>query len=160
MAGDIFLKEGTIATLESALGGDLTTGTAVAMTTNLDIRSAGTTGAVQNMVAIFQLVCQWTTVPAAGVSPGELYLLPAIDGTNFPDVDTTGGASVLPFTCFKGNFSQTVKVPTTNTAMLFVTDRVRLMPLLYKVYLLNRSAQTIKTTNFTMKVQSARVQYS
>lgn len=160
MAGDIFLKEGTIATLESSLGSDLTTGTAVAMTTNLDCRSGGTSGAVQNMAAIFQLVCQWTTVPAAGVSPGELYLCPALDGTNFPDVLLTSGASVLPYTCFKGNFSQTVTTPTTNVAMLFVTDRIRLLPFLYKVYLLNRSGQSIKTTNFTMKVMSARVQYS
>jgi len=56
MAGDIFLKEGTIFTLESS-GSSLTNGTAVAATTNFDARNAGSAGVVQNIEALFELVC-------------------------------------------------------------------------------------------------------
>ena len=157
MPGDIFLKEGTIATLEAS-GGSLTTGTAVASTTNLDCRSGGLAGAVQNINALFELVCAWVTVPAVGAVAAELYLVPALDGTNFPNVNTTGGSSVIPYTTYKGNFPITV-LPVTTVNMRFVSDAVRLRPLLYRVYILNRSAQTISST-WTLKVMSARIQYN
>ena len=159
MAGDIFLKEGTIFTLESS-GGSLTTGTAVAASTTFDVRSNGSAGVIQNREAIFELVCQWSTVTGivAGTVAAELYLLPAIDGTNYPDVDTTGGASFISFTSFAGNFSCS-KAPTASTNMRFNSQHIRLRPLLYKAYILNRSGQTIAST-WTLKILTNRDQYT
>ncbi len=161
MAGDLFLKEGTIATLE-ANGGSVSNGSAVeANDATLDVRSGGLSGVVQNLDAQFELVCQWATITSivAGIVAAELYLLPALDGTNYPDADLTGGASVLPIPgCYVGNFT-VAKAPTANTNMRFVSPVVRLRPFLYKVYILGRAGQTI-SAGWTLKVMSARYQYS
>ena len=160
MAGDLFLKEGTIATLEGN-GGSLTTLTAVAADdATLDLRSGGLSGAVQNPLLQFELVCQWATITSIvkDTVATELYLLAALDGTNYPDVDTTGGASALPPQSYKGNFT-CVKAPTANTNMRFNSPLLSLAPFLYKAYILNRSGQTI-SAGWTLKVMSARYQYS
>jgi hypothetical protein len=160
MAGDIFLKEGTIATLE-ANGGSLATGTAVdANDATLDVRGGGLSGAVQNPEAQFEFVCQWATITSIvlGTVAAELYLVPALDGTNYPDVNVTGGSSALPMPGYVGNFT-CVKTPTADTNMRFVSPPVRLRPWLYKAYILNRSGQTISAA-WTLKVMSARHQYT
>jgi len=159
MAGDIFLKEGSIFTLTSS-GSSLTTGTAVAAANDLDVRNAGSAGVIQNLEAAFELVCQWSTV--TGITPGtvaaELYLSPALDGSNFPDVDLTGSTSFLQYAAFVGNF-MCPKVPTGSTNMRFHTSAIRLRPFIYRPYILNRSGQTIAST-WTLKVMSTRLQYT
>jgi hypothetical protein len=160
MPGDLFLKEGTLATLE-ANGGSLTTLTAVdANDATLDLRAAGLSGAVQNVLFQLELVCQWATITSIvkDTVAVEAYAVPALDGTNYPDVDVTGGASALPPPTYLGNIV-CVKAPTANTDMRFVSPLFSLPPFLYKVYLLNRSGQTI-SAGWTLKVMSARRQYS
>jgi hypothetical protein len=159
MAGDIFLKEGTLFTLESS-GSALTTGTAVAGTTNFDARNAGSAGVIQNIEATFELVCQWSTVTGivAGTVAAELYAVPAIDGTNFSDVDTTGSTSFISYPAYLGNFVCS-KVPTGSTNMRFHSTPIRIRPFLYKPYILNRSGQTIAST-WTLKIMTNRYQYT
>ncbi len=159
MAGDIFLKEGTIFTLESS-GSSLTNGTAVAATTNFDARNAGSAGVVQNIEALFELVCQWSTVTGivAGTVAAELYAIPAIDGSNFADVDLTGGSSFISYPAYLGNFICS-KAPTGSTNMRFHSSPIRIRPLLYKPYILNRSGQTIAST-WSLKIITNRYQYT
>jgi len=159
MAGDIFLREGTIFTLTSS-GSSLTNATAVAASNDLDVRNAGSAGVGQNLRATFELVCQWATVTGivAGTVATELYLSPALDGTNFPDVDLTASSSFLQYAAFVGNFT-CPKVPTVSTNMRLHTKTILLDPFIYRPYILNRSGQTIAAT-WTLKVMSARLQYT
>jgi hypothetical protein len=160
VAGDLFSKEGTIATLEAS-GGSLTTGTAVdANDATLDVRAGGLSGVAQNIEAQLELMCQWATITGIvkDTVAAELYLVPALDGTNYPDVDTTGGTSALPMATHVGNFTCT-KAPSANTNMRFPSPALRLRPWLYKAYILNRSGQTI-STGWTLKIMSARYQNS
>jgi hypothetical protein len=159
MAGDLFTKEGTIATLESS-GGSLTTGTAVAAATLLDLRAGGTSGALQNLYFQCEFVCQWATVTGIvkDTVAAELYLLASLDGTNYPDVDTTGGSSALSDVGYLGNF-KCIKAPAANVNMRINSPFFFRPPFLYKPYILNRSGQTISST-WTLKVMSARGQYT
>jgi hypothetical protein len=157
MAGSFFFKERAIVTLTSS-GSSMTNGTAVSVGTDLDVRSAG--NAAEDFIARFQLQCQWATITGIGANTvvADLYLLPKLDGTNLPDVDTSSGISNIPFAAWVGNFVAT-KAPTANTNMLFISPPIDLQPLLYTPYLLNRSGQTI-SANWTLKVVSAQGQYS
>ena len=160
MAGDIFKKIGTIATLE-ANGGSTTDGTATeADDATLDLRSGGLTGAVENIEFQFELLCQWSTVTgiSAGTIVADLFCVPALDGTNYPDIDTTGGSSVLPANHFFSSFVAT-KAPSASTNMRFMSRVAELPPFLHKAYILNRSGQTI-SAGWTLKVLSARLQYT
>ena len=159
MAGEIFLKEGAIFTLESS-GSSLTNNTAVAATNNYDVRSGGSAGIVQNIEAIFEFLCQWSTVTGivAGTAAAELHVIPSIDGTNFSDVDTTSGSSFISYPAYVGSFV-CCKTPTASTNMRFHSAPIRLRSFLYKPYILNRSGQTIAST-WTLKVMSLRFQYT
>jgi hypothetical protein len=110
--------------------------------------------------ALFSLTAQWATATGitAGTNVAELYLVPAIDGTNFPDIDTTAGASYIPSAMLQGVFIAP-KAPTANTLMLFQSAVVDLMPVLYNVYILNRSGQTV-SVNWTLKALAAAAQYT
>jgi hypothetical protein len=157
MAGDIRAKERAIVSLVTS-GSSLTSGTAVAAATNFDARSSG--NAPDDFVAQFELVCQWATITGivAGTIAAELYLLPILDGTNAPTVDTTGGSSRLPVASYAGAFECT-KAPTANTNMRFVSPIVQFNPLLYTPYVLNRSGQTISSA-WTLKAVSVQAQYT
>lgn len=159
MAGDIFAKERAIITLTST-GASIAQNTAAVAnaTADLDCRSAG--NAAEDLEAIFSLQCQWATVTnIVGNTPiADLHLIPALDGTNFPDVDTTASASNLGITTRVGSFI-CAKAPTANTNMLFVTAQVILLPILYRPYIINVSGQTI-SANWTLKVVTSRMQYT
>lgn len=157
MPGDIRAKERTAVTLTSAQA-SLSNGTAVACATNLDARAGGNAG--DDFACRFELTAQWATITgiAGGTIVAELYLVPSLDGTNFPDVDTTGGASRIPINCIVGNF-EAPKAPIANTDMRFVTNTVYLDPLLYKPYLKDTSGQVI-AAGWTVKVVSAQGQYT
>jgi len=158
MAGNIFAKERAIVTLTST-GASLTTGTAGAAngTADLDARTGG--NAPDDLRAQFELTCQWVTVTGlvANTVIGELYLVPALDGTNFPDLDTSGG--VLPMSTYVGSFVAT-KAPTSNTNMRFISPVVDLMPVLYRPYLKNPTGTQTISANWTLKVVSAQAQYT
>lgn len=159
MAGSIFAKERAIATLTST-GASLTNNSAGAAngTADLDARTGG--NAPDDLRAQFELTCQWATITgiAANTAVAELYLVPALDGTNFPDIDTTSGSSVLPMATYVGSFVAT-KAPTANTSARFVSPVVDLMPVLYRPYIKNTSGQII-SANWTVKMVAAQAQYS
>lgn len=157
MAGNILLKEQAIVTLTST-GASLTTGSSGLAGTQLDCRAAG--NAADFFMASLSLTAQWATVTgiAAGTTIADIYLVPAIDGTNFPDIDTTSGSSYIPFTMRVGSFVAS-KVPTASTNALFQSAPIDLMPLLYNVYIINRSGQTM-SANWTLKALAAAAQYT
>lgn len=159
MAGDIRAKERSIVTLTTT-GGSLTTGSAGAgnATADFDARSSG--NFPDDLQAQFELVCQWAAITSivAGTIAAELYLVPLLDGTNLPDIDTTSGSSRLPYACFAGVF-ECQKAPTANTNMRFVTGNISFNPLLMRPYILNRSGQTI-SANWSLKAVSVQAQYT
>lgn len=159
MAGNLTAKERAIITLTTA-GGSLTTGSAGLGngTADLDARSTG--NSPDDLLCRLELVCQWATITgiAAGTVCAECYLLPAPDGTNFPDVDTTSGTSRLPAGAFVCQF-EAVKAPTANTNMRFVSPVIELSPMLLRPYILNRSGQTI-SANWSLKVVPWQGQYT
>lgn len=157
MAGDIFSKERAIVTITST-GASATTASAVSAGADFDCRSGG--GNPEDLEARFELTCQWATVTGivAQTVVAEFYLLPKLDGTNLPDIDATGGASVLPASLYVSSFVAT-KTPTATTNARFQTGSILLFPTLYTPYILNRSGQTI-TANWTLKAVSARMQYT
>lgn len=159
MAGDLRAKERAIVTLTSS-GSSLTNGSAGAAngTADLDARSGG--NVADDLMAVFELVCQWSTVTgiAAGTVVAELYLVPALDGTNFPDVDTTAGSSTLPAPTYVASFVAT-KAPSSSTDMRFVTAPVLIAPLLLRPYIRNTSGQTM-AANWTVKAVGVQGQYT
>lgn len=159
MAGEIFLKEGTIATIANANGASLTNGSATSAGT-IDLRAAGTSGIIQNLEAYFELLVQWATITGivANLPVAEVYLLPAPDGTNYPDVDTTAGASVIGYQFIAGIFVAN-KAPSASTNMRFVSEPIDIRPLLHTVYVKNVSGQTM-AANWTLKAMSHRAQYT
>jgi hypothetical protein len=161
MAGDLRAKERAIITLTTA-GASLTSGSAGVgnATADLDLRSSGN-AADDIESCVFELIAQWATVTGivAGTIVGELYLLPAADGTNFPDIDLTSGSSRLPSECLFGVFEAT-KAPTSSTNARFICGISRsLSPLLYRPYMLNRAGQTV-AVNWSLKVVTAQAQYT
>lgn len=155
MAGNILLKEQGIVTLTTT-GGALVTG-AAGLAGTLDCRTGG--NAADMFSALMSLAAQWATVTgiAAGTTIADLYLVPAIDGTNFPDIDTSA-ASYIPYTMRVGSFVAS-KAPTVNTDARFQSAPFDMMPVLYNVYILNRSGQTM-SANWTLKVLAAAAQYT
>lgn len=158
MAGTIRLQEGAIQTITST-GASASTGSAVLAGT-LDTRSSAGSATADMFAALFSLTAQFATVTniAAGTTIADLYLVPAIDGTNFPDIDTTAGASYIPYTMRVGSFVAS-KAPTAATNALFQSNPVELMPTLYNVYILNRSGQSL-SANWTLKALAAAAQYT
>lgn len=159
MAGDIRQKERSIVTLSSSIA-SLTNNSAGAAngTADFDARSGG--NFADDRAAQFEWIVQWATVTGitAGTIVGELYLLPALDGTNFPDIDTTSGSSRLPVASFVGFFEAT-KAPTANTNARFISPIVSFNPLLFRPYIKNTSGQTT-TANSTLKAVGVQDQYT
>lgn len=73
----------------------------------------------------------------------ELYLVPSLDGTNFPVVDTAG--AVLPATSFVGSFITTVSgnAAAAASSVRIGLGSVPLMPLKYQGYIKNNTGQTL-----------------
>lgn len=159
MPGDLRAKERSIVTLTTT-GSSLTSGTAglANQTADFDARSSG--NFPDDLQAQFEMVCQWATITGitAGTVVAELYLLPILDGTNAPDVDTTGGSSRLPFSAFAAVF-EAAKAPAANTNMRFVSGNVPFNPALLRPYILNKSGQTI-SANWSLKAVGVQGQYT
>jgi hypothetical protein len=91
--------------------------------------------------------------PVAGVTL-ELYLVPAADGTNFDDADTT--TPYISSAYYAGNFVVT-KAQTAAQRM-----SIRGIPLearLYRVYLWNKAAQTLSAA-WTLAIYPDVEQYT
>lgn len=160
MSGDLYLKEdaGGVVTVTST-GASTTTGTATSAGT-VDLRAAGTTGLIEDLMAVAELTVQWTTTTAiaAGTIVADLYFVPRIDGTNDANIDTTSGSSYIASNYRVGSFIAPNQ-PSTSTAIRFATAPFDLFPAKYNVYLINRSGQTFNA-NWTLKIAAARAQYS
>jgi hypothetical protein len=148
MAGNIFLKEAAAVVLQNDNGASTATGLGVAVGTNLDNRSAG--NAAQNFWANFELKSAFGSAPAAGATI-DLYLVPAVDGTNFADVTS----SIPPLPYFVGSFNTLAQATSTRMNVL----NVPLQPLLYKLYLVNASGQTM-SANWGVRVVTAQEQFT
>lgn len=157
MAGNILSKEAASLQTIGTTAGTLTTGSAALMGT-VDARAGGNVADL--FTALFSLTVQWATVAgiAAGTTIADLYLVPAIDGTNFPDVDTTAGASYIAYPQRVGSFVAS-KAPTASTNALFSSSPVDLFPTLYNAYILNRSGQTM-SSGAALKAMAAAAQYT
>jgi hypothetical protein len=158
MAGNLALKTGTAVTVTSA-GGSTTSGTATSAGT-VDLRSAGTSNLIEELQAFVELTCQWATITsiAAGTIAADIYLVPALDGTNYATVDTTSGSSYIASTMRVGSCVVT-NTPTAATNYQYVTAPFDLFPALYTVYILNRSGQTI-SANWALKILPCEAQYT
>lgn len=148
MPTDFGIKQGTTTTVQTS-GGSLANVTAVACSTanlanqtNLD--DFGT----------FELVGGFGSSPTLPQAL-EVYLVPANDGTNFADVNTTSGSSYLSPSQFAG----TIPVTLSQTASQRMTSstRIPLGPRLYKVYLLNRTGQSL-SSGWSLTVYGGRYQ--
>ena len=156
MAGSLLLKEQALVTL-TATGASLTTGSAGSAATTLDARTAG--NAADFFAALFSLNLQFAaTGPVAGTNVADLYLVPSLDGTTYPDVDTTAGTSYIPFTMRVGSFVCHKTIAAT-TSYTFQSNAVDLLPVLYTAYIINRSGVTINV-NWTLKVAASAAQYT
>jgi hypothetical protein len=159
MAGSIKWQEGTLLTLESS-GAAATAGSAVLATTKLDCRTLG--NAADLLAVTFSLsaaVAANTGITGNVTTMADLYLVPSLDGgTNYADVDTTAGAGVIPFPMRKGVFVFP-KTPTAGTNILFQSGECELYPVIYNVYLINRSGQTMNA-GWVLKALPAAMQYT
>jgi hypothetical protein len=151
MAGDIFSKEGSPVSLETSGASTVTGSEIAASVANLDCRSAG--NAAEPFGGDFELVVGFGVAPTVGVTV-DLYLVPAIDGPNFAEVDSTNHK--LQSTNYRGSF---VVLKSQTATQRLVLEGVPLSPRLYKAYLLNNSGQTI-STGWTLKAIVDRAQYS
>ena len=159
MPGKIAAAERAIVTLTTA-GPSLSTGSAgvANATADFDARAGG--NSPDDFQAVFELVCQWASVTGivANSVAAELYLVPIVDGTNLPDVDLTAGSSALPLSGYASVFL-CVKTPTAATNMRMPSFTVQFNPLLYRAYILNRSAQPM-TANWSLRAVGVQGQYT
>jgi hypothetical protein len=134
--------------------GSASNGSAVAATTaDLDVRTAGNAALMTDFD--FLLISQFATVTgiAANTVIADLFLLPKLDGTNLPQIDTTGGSSYIPPEFRVGSF-RAAKVPVANTDTYYSITGVVLKPNLYTAYILNRAGQT-QSANATLRAYAA-----
>ena len=150
MAGQIFEKEIAAVTLESS-GSSQSNNTQVAASTVLDNTSGG--NGSQSQLFDFELNGGFGSSPSVGARI-DLYAVPAIDGTNYADVDTTNHN--MPSNCFVGSF---YVVKSQTGAQRLVIEGVTLDPLKYKLYIDNQSGQTLSST-WALKVTPSQMQYN
>lgn len=125
----------------------------------IDLRAAGTTNLAQALAAYAELTCQFTTITniTVGKVVGEFYMVPAIDATNYADIDTTSGSSYISRNYLCGTFyAHKQFVTATNYRM--ATAPFDLFPTIYTGYVLFLAGQTV-TANWTLKMMAAKGQY-
>lgn len=92
-----------------------------------------------------ELVIDFAVAPTAG-SIVDVYFLPALDGTNYPDADVTS--------CTSNPSVQLVVASTTNAQRL--TGLVPILPpCLVKPYVVNRANQALSATGHSLKILPA-----
>jgi len=94
----------------------------------------------------------------SGTPVADLFLVPAVDGTNFADVDIANASTdYISPQHYVGSFINDLHNPAINTSYRFATQAIDLFPLLYKPYLINRSPYTYNS-NAVLKAVSAKTQ--
>lgn len=161
MAGNIFWKELAITSFSNGSTASITNLSLASTDANFDNSSSGSQP--QMVTAIFELTCKWTgatTGISGGTNVADLYLLPAIDRTNFPDVGTAATASTTPISPnhYVGSFFAT-KAPTVSTNVRMASPRVELLPFIYQPYVINQSGQTI-SSSWVLKAVPVEAQYT
>lgn len=97
-----------------------------------------------------ELAVTFGTAPADN-SPVELYLLPSVDGTNYPD----GGGTVTPRpNLLAGVFF----MRNITTAQRHVVQRIEVPPGLFKYVLRNASGQAFSASGHTLKYRPHEMQ--
>jgi len=106
--------------------------------------------------AWFELTVTYGTNPTAE-SLVSFYLLPSMDGTNYPS-NTTGASPVQPSTGFIGGFP--VKAVTTLQRIPMGGNGILIPipPALFKAYLLNSVGQAMAASGNILKMMSFRIQ--
>lgn len=159
MPGDLRAKESGLITLTTA-GASVTSGSGTLAngTADLDCRSTGNTP--DDLQVQFILTAAWATITGltAGTVIGELYLLPSLDGTNFPEVDLTAGSSRFGYSAFACAF-ETPKQLVAATSARFASPILNLHPVLYRPYMLFRGGQTV-SANWSLVAVSAAGRYT
>jgi hypothetical protein len=98
----------------------------------------------------FELVVDPAAAPAAD-APIELYLIPAMDGTNYSDGD---GTPIAPASSYAGTFFAGA-VATTQRIPLF---GVRIPPCKFKALVYNKSGQAFESTGNVLRMLPSRTQ--
>lgn len=146
---DIFLKQGTTTVVQNNTSSALANATAVACAT-ADL--ANQTNLDEYVT--FELVGGHASAPTIPAGH-EVYLVPALNGTDFGQVNTTTGSSYLPPSTSAGIIP--VVASQTGSQRMVGSFRVPVGPRLYKVYLLNRSGVQL-SAGWTLTVYGGRYQ--
>lgn len=157
MAGALYLKEVPIYTLSTSNASVVSTGVATTVVgQTLDCRSSGA-NSPQNAVAMFELTAQWfaSTGITTGTDIADLYLLPALDGANYPAIAT----STISPNQYVASFINPSSTVTVSTNIRFTTPVVELFPTLYTAAIINQSGQTIQSS-WILKVVTAQGAYT
>jgi hypothetical protein len=104
--------------------------------------------------AAFELNAGFGSTPTIGNTIG-LYGVPAVDNTNYGDVDTSSSPPTLNPNNLLGTF-EVLKASTSAERMTLLVNG--LLPIKYKFYLGNTSGQTVSST-WALKANFARYQY-
>jgi hypothetical protein len=134
-------------------------GVSSAMTTELNALASSTGKAISSAIDnttngdLFddlELAVDFVTAPTAGTVI-ELYLLPSIDGTVYPD----GSTSILPqSSLFVGGFA----VRNTTAAQVMTLRGIALPPGLFKYLVQNTTNQAFPATGSTLRRNSYQLQ--
>ncbi len=152
MAGALLLKEIAAYTLSTSNCASISASTVTtAIGNNFDCRSTGTSAAA----AIFELICSFnvTTGIVFNSNVADLYLIPAPDGTNFPDIDTS---HVSP-NHYVGSFLA-AKTPVVSTNVRFATGPIDVFPALYQAAIFAVPGPI--NSSWTLKVTPAQGSYT
>jgi len=167
MAGSIFWQELSSSSIFTVSTATVTVANLSSISFgNIDCRTGGTSGLVEKFVGRFDMMGIWNTTTgiAALTVVGDLFLVPSLDGTNFPafDLSTTAGSGTgIGGNNYVGSFVAN-SAPAVSTATLFVTAEVQLYPRLYQVILTNRSGQTLQTSSNATRIRvvADQIQYT
>jgi len=102
-----------------------------------------TSGEIDNTSALdlwgdLILAVSWATAPSAGVTAFEVYLVPAVDSTNYP----SNGADGLPQKALLVGTLES-RLPATAALEYLALRRIVLPPLKFKILISNTSAQAV-----------------
>lgn len=145
----IKFESGTSATLQNSSSSALSNNSQVACATTYDNGATGNLFFYGNL----RLATGFTAAPTIG-NVVELYLTYALDGTNYPDVDTSSTPPTIAPDAWVGNFI--VSKSQTGSQTIDLTN-IPLKPYPLKAYLVNRTGQQM-SAGFTVNIYPTREQ--
>lgn len=107
--------------------------------------------------ASFLLTVTFGSNPTAG-NTCDLYLIPALDGTNYAD-NTTGASGYAPSTCYIGGFPLQAKTTIHRLGLgLGLNGAIELPPSKFKVLLINKSGVAFPASGSTVQMLASMYQ--